>query len=75
MIKIDFGIRGLLNKNYITRHGIAYYKLLFKKFPEASKGRQAMSIALGFPLELKGKILLLKVLHSLTTEPPVMQPS
>ena len=36
----------LVNKNYITRRGIAYYELLVQELSEASSATQAIIIAL-----------------------------
>lgn len=62
------GLYGLLNENHSAIQSILLYELLFREFPEGSKTRQAIVIALGYPPEVHGRILLLKTPHLLTIE-------
>lgn len=62
------GLYGLLNENHSAIQSIPLYELLLREIPEGSKTRQAIAIALSYPPEVHGKILLLKTPHLLTIE-------
>lgn len=68
MDNVTPGLYELLNENHNAIQRIPLYELLFREVPEGSKTRQAIVVALGYPPEVHGKILLLKTPHLLTIE-------
>lgn len=68
MDNITPGLYGLLNENHSAIQRIPLYELLFREVPEGSKTRQAIVVALGYPSEVHGKILLVKTPHLSTIE-------